>query len=151
LPFGMQNYTAVGNVNFKQDMGSWWFQPTAGVAYTRSVWDAQSKAFGMDDGTLVLVQGGVRFGSGFDWGDVHFSEKLALLAYDDVVIRGGTLAVALGTPLAPTDEGKLWGQAIGRLEAQLTQNWSIAVEGEFRGRTDVYGVAGRIGMTYLFN
>jgi len=151
LPFGMQNYAAVGNVNLKQDMGSWWFQPTAGATYTRSVWNAQSKAFGMDDGTDVRVQGGIRFGSGFDWDGIHFSEKLSLLAYDDVVISGGTLVVALGTPLAPTDEGKLFGQVIGRLEAQLTQNWSVSVEGEIRGRTDVYGVAGRVGMTYLFN
>ena len=59
--------------------------------------------------------------------------------------------MATGAPLAPTDEGKIFGQVIGKLEAQLTRNWSVNVEGEFRGRTDVYGVAGRVGATYTFN
>jgi hypothetical protein len=150
-PLGLNNYVATGNVNYKQDMGSWWFQPTAGVTYTRTVWNAESTADGFTDGTDVRVQGGARFGSGFDWAGIHFDEALTLLAYDDVIISGGTLAVATGVPMAPTDAGKLFGQAIGRLEAQLTRNWSVNVEGEFRGSTDVYGVAGRIGATYTFN
>jgi hypothetical protein len=150
-PLGLNNYVATGNVNYKQDMGSWWFQPTAGGSYTRTVWNSESSADGFTDGTDVRVQGGARFGSGFDWAGVHIDESLTVLAYDDVVVSGGTLAVATGAPLAPTDEGKIFGQAIGRLEAQLTRNWSVNVEGEFRGSTDVYGVAGRMGATYTFN
>jgi hypothetical protein len=150
-PFGLINYTAAGNVNFKQDLGSWWYQPTAGISDTRTVWNGGSKAFGMTDGTDVRVQGGARFGSGFDWAGTHFDGTLTLLAYDDVLISGGTLAVATGTPLTPTEQGKVFGQAIGRLEAQLTKNWSASVEGEFRGSTDIYGLAGRIGVTYTFN
>jgi hypothetical protein len=151
IPLGLNNYVAAGNVNYKQDFGSWWLQPTAGTSYTRTIWNAASKAFGMDDGTDVRVQGGARFGSSFDWHGVHYTETLTLLAYDDVTISGGTLAVATGVPMAPTDEGKIFGQAIGRLEAQLTNNWSVNFEGEFRGRSDVYGIAGRAGVTYLFN
>jgi hypothetical protein len=150
-PLGLNNYVATGNVNYKQNMGTWWFQPTAGVSYTRTVWNSESGADGFTDGTDVRVQGGVRFGSGFDWAGIHFDQSLTVLAYDDVVISGGTLAVATGSPLAPTDEGKIFGQLIGRLEAQLTRNWSVSVEGEFRGSTDVYGVAGRVGATYTFN
>jgi hypothetical protein len=150
-PLGLNNYVATGNVSYKQDMGTWWFQPTAGVSYTRTVWNGESSADGFTDGTDVRVQGGARFGSGFDWAGVHFDDSLTVLAYDDVVISGGTLAVVTGAPLAPTDEGKLFGQVIGKLEAQLTRNWSVNVEGEFRGRTDVYGVAGRLGATYTFN
>lgn len=149
-PLGLNNYVAVGNVNYKEDLGTWWFQPTAGANYTSTVWDGASKAFGMDDGTDLRVQGGARFGSGFDWNGVHFNETLTLLAYDDVIISGGTLAVATSVPLAPTDEGKIFGQAIGKLEAQLTNNWSVNVEGELRGRSDVYGIAGRLGVTYFF-
>jgi hypothetical protein len=150
-PLGLNNYVATGNVNYKQDMGTWWFQPTAGVSYTRTVWNSESSADGFTDGTDVRVQGGARFGSGFDWAGVHIDESLTVLAYDDVVVSGGTLAVVTGAPLAPTDEGKIFGQAIGRLEAQLTRNWSVNIEGEFRGSTDVYGVAGRLGATYTFN
>jgi hypothetical protein len=151
LPLGMYNYAAVGNVNYKQAVGSWWYQPTAGFTYTRSVWNEESKSIGMNDGTNVRVQGGARFGSGFDWAGIHFSNTLTLLAYDDVLITGGTLAVVTGTPLAPTNEGKVFGQVIGNLEAQLTKNWSASFEGEFRGSTDVYGLAGRVTITYNFN
>ena len=150
-PLGLNNYVATANVNYKKDMGTWWFQPTAGVSYTRTVWNSESAADGFSDGTDVRVQGGARFGSGFDWAGVHFDDSLTVLAYDDVLISGGTLEVATGAPLAPTDEGKIFGQVIGKLEAQLTRNWSVNVEGEFRGRTDVYGVAGRVGATYTFN
>lgn len=150
-PLGLNNYVAAGNVNYKQDFGSWWVQPTAGATYTRTVWNEASKTFGMDDGTDVRVQGGARFGSSFVWSGVHYTETLTLLAYDDVTIAGGTLAVATGVPMAPTDAGKVFGQAIGRLEAQLTGNWLVNVEGEWRGRTDVYGIAGRVGVSYLFN
>jgi hypothetical protein len=150
-PLGLNNYVATGNVNYKQNMGTWWFQPTAGVSYTRTVWNTESSALGFTDGTDVRVQGGARFGSGFDWAGIHFDQSLTVLAYDDVLISGGTLAVVTGTPLAPTDEGKIFGQVIGKVEAQLTANWSVNVEGEFRGSTDVYGVAGRVGATYTFN
>jgi hypothetical protein len=150
-PLGLDNYVTTGNVNYKQDMGTWWFQPTAGASYTRTVWNAESTADGFSDGTDVRLQGGARFGSGFDWSGVHFDQSVTVLAYDDVLISGGTLATATGVPMAPTDEGKIFGQVIGKLEAQLTPNWAVNVEGEFRGSTDVYGVAGRIGATYTFN
>jgi hypothetical protein len=148
---GLINYSAVGNVSYKQEVGTWWYQPTAGFAYTDTVWNSSSKALGMIDGTDWRLQGGVRFGSSFDWAGVHFKETLTLLGYDDVTITGGTLAVATGTPLAPTDEGKMFGQAIGRLEAELTKNWTASVEGEIRGRHDIIGTAGRLGLTYIFN
>jgi hypothetical protein len=146
----LTNYTASGNVNFKQDLGTWWFEPTTGVSYTATAWSSMSKALGMTDGTDTRVQGGARFGSVFDWTGIHFEETLTLLAYDDVTITGGTLTTATGEPMAPTDEGRIFGQAIGRLEAHFTDNWSANVEGEFRGRANVYGVAGRVGATYTF-
>ncbi|HTV35475.1 MAG TPA: hypothetical protein VMF12_03510 [Xanthobacteraceae bacterium] len=151
IPLGLINYVAVGNLNYKQNVGSWWVEPTVGGSYTRTVWDTASKAFGMIDGSDLRVQGGARFGAGFDWSGVHFTETLTLLAYDDVIVSGGTLAVATGVPLAPTDAGRIFGQAIGKIEAQLTKNWLLNVEGELRGRTDVYGLAGRLGLTYLFD
>lgn len=150
-PFGLNNYVLVGNVNYKQTFGNWWVEPTVGVNYTDTVWNGISKAFGMIDGTDLRVQGGARVGTGWDWAGIHFTDTLTMLAYDDVSIVGGTLTVALGVPLAPTDEGKMFGQVINKFEAQLNPNWLVSVEGEFRGRDDVYGIAGRLGVTYLFN
>jgi hypothetical protein len=148
---GLINYVVVGNLNYKQIVGSWWIEPTVGGSYTRTAWDEESKLFGLVDGSDLRVQGGARFGSGFDWTGVHFTETLTLLAYDDVIVSGGTLAVATGVPLAPTEAGRIFGQAIGKIEAQLTKNWLLSVEGELRGRADVYGSAGRLGLTYLFD
>jgi len=148
---GLNNYTIIGDLNYKKNMGSWWFQPTGGVSYMETVWNAASKALGFVDGTDFRVQFGSRFGSDFDWAGIHFHESLTLLAYDDAIITGGTLAVALGVPMAPTDEGKWVGQAVARLEAQLTSNWSASIEGEIRGRSELLGTAGRVGVTYNFN
>jgi hypothetical protein len=150
-PLGLNNYVGIGNISYKQDMGTWWYQPTGGINYTYTAWNAASKALGEIDGKDFRVQAGVRFGSGFDWAGIHFKDTLTLLGYDDVLISGGTVAVALGVPMAPTDEGKIFGQAIGRLEAELTKNWTASIEGEFRGRADVYGIAGRLGLAYAFN
>jgi hypothetical protein len=150
-PLGLNNYVLVGNVNYKLTYGNWWVEPTVGVNYTDTVWNGLSKAFGMIDGTDLRLQGGARVGTGWDWAGIHFTDTLTMLAYDDVSIVGGTLVVALGVPLAPTDEGKIFGQVINKLEAQLNPNWLVSVEAEFRGRDDVYGTAGRVGVTYLFN
>ena len=151
VPLGMYNYSTVGNVNYKQYVGSWWYQPTAGFTYTRTVWNGESKASGLSDGQDVRVQAGARFGSGFDWAGIRFTDTLTLLAYEDVLITGGTLAIAAGTPLAPTDQGKVFGQAIGNLQAQLTKNWSATIEGEVRARSGVTGLAGRLEVTYSFD
>ncbi|HXX09107.1 MAG TPA: hypothetical protein VEJ43_13675 [Pseudolabrys sp.] len=151
VDLGFNNYVATANLGYKQYNETWWAQPTVGATYTRTVWNGTSKALGLTDGTNVRVQGGMRFGTSFDSGGVHFTPTLALLAYDDVVINGGTLAVATGTPLAPTDEGKVFGQAIGKLEAQVSKNLSTSIEGEVRGRANIYGLAGRIGATYSFD
>jgi hypothetical protein len=146
---GLDNYTVAGNVNYKQDLGAWWWEPTAGASYTRTVWNSNSQAMGMTNGTDWRVQGGARFGRGFDWNGKHFNGTLTVLAYDDVSITGGTI-VSATMPLAPTDQGKVFGQVIGKLETALAQNLSGYVEGEVRGRQNIFGAAGRIGLRYAF-
>ena len=83
---------------------------------------------------------------------------MSLLEPINGTLKSGILAGAPRCSHTPTNARinvrrkiKMFGQVIGKLEAQLTRNWSVNVEGEFRGRTDVYGVAGRVGATYTFN
>ena len=150
-PLALNNYTGAGNVSYKNEFGTWWWEPTAGVSYIRTVWDGGSKAaFGLTDGTDVRVTGGVRWGTGWDWAGMHFDGTLSTFLYDDVIISGGTVTTAIA-PLAPTDAGKIFGQLIGKLEAKITQNFSAYLEGEVRGRNDVIGTAGRLGLRYTFN
>jgi hypothetical protein len=38
----------------------------------------------------------------------------------------------------------LWGKGIGKVNVQWTDKFSTSVEGEVRGRADVFGYAGRL-------
>jgi hypothetical protein len=70
-------------------------------------------------------------------------------AYDDVIISGGTLAIAT-SPLTPTDAGKIFGKLVGKLETNFN-GWSTYVEGELRGTSNVFVVGARVGARYSFN
>jgi len=149
----LTNYTESGDISYKREMGSWWYEPTVGVSNTNTVWDnaALAMAMNLTNGDDVRVTGGVRWGTGWDAAGVHYEGTLSTLLYDDVIITGGTVATAIGVPLAPTGEGLIFGQLIGKLEAQWTRNWSGYVEGEVRGSDNIIGVAGRVGVRYTFN
>ena len=150
-PLALNNYTGAGNVSYKNEVGPWWWEPTIGASYIRTVWDGSSKAtFGLTNGTDVRVTGGVRWGTGWDWAGMHFDGTLSTFLYNDVIISGGTVSTVIA-PLAPSDEGKIFGQLIGKLEAKITQNFSAYLEGDVRGRHDVIGTAGRLGVRYTFN
>jgi hypothetical protein len=151
LGLRLTNYTTAVNVNYKFDTMPWWVEPTVGASYTATVWDGASKAFGFEDGHTWRVQGGVRVGTTYDWNGVKVEPTLTGLVYSDVEIRGGTVAQVAGAALVPTDEGKIFGQGIGKLNFLWTNNFSSYIEGEVRGRDGVLGAAGRAGLRYSFN
>ena len=100
----------------------------------------------MTDGYAWRVQGGPRAGTSWDaGGGVGLEPTVTALAYDDVKISGGTLAVALA-PLAPTDQDKVFGLSNAKLNAVYDYGLSAYVEGEVRGRTGVLGTAVRAGI-----
>jgi hypothetical protein len=142
----LNNYTASGDLNYKNEMGLWWWEPTIGVSDVRTIWGSGA---GITDGNDVRVTGGVRWGTGWDWAGLHFLGVLSTFLYDDVSITGGSIATAVA-PSAPTYQGKVFGQGIGKLAATINQHWSAYVEVEVRGTTDVFGVGGRIGARYTF-
>lgn len=153
LTLGMTNYTSAGNINYRFDMpNNWWIEPTAGVSYTANRWDTPSKILGMLDGETFRVQAGSRFGTSTVWGRTTVEGSVTGLAYSDVVINGNTLAVAAGAllPTPPNDQGKVFGQGIGKLNFIWSPQISSYVEGEVRGRDGVIGYAGRVGARYSF-
>jgi hypothetical protein len=151
LGLGLTNFVIADNLNYKFDLKPWWLEPTVGFSYTSTVWDGASRALGFEDGHTVRLQGGVRAGTSFDWNGVVVEPTLTAMAYSDVEIRGGTVAVAAGTPaLAPTDEGKVFGQGIAKLNFIWNKHLSSYLEGEVRGRDSVLGTAGRLGLRYAF-
>src|SRR5207248_1156554 len=113
-PLHLTNYTSAYNINYKFEQGIWWIEPTAGFSYTATVWDSASQAIGFTNGRQWRVQGGARVGTSYNWGGVRVEPTLTGLLYDDVSITGGTLVTAFA-PLVPTDQGKVFGQLIGKL------------------------------------
>jgi hypothetical protein len=148
---GMASYNSVTNVNYRIESGNWWAEPTGGFGYTSTQWDAATRFLGFNDGHQVRLSGGSRFGTSWDWNTVKVDPVLGLFVYDDVVVRGGNLATAVANPLVQTDQGKLFGQATGKLSFDWGKGLSSYVEGELRGRSGVFGAAGRLGVTYNWN
>jgi hypothetical protein len=146
---GSKNYAVASNVNYKFDFPGYWVEPTAGVSFTRAVWDSTAQALGMTDGRTTRLQGGVRTGTTWMWSNIRVEPVLTGLLYDDVSISGGTIATAI-TPTAPSDQGKLFGQVIGKLGFDWGRGLSSYVEGEVRGRNQVFGTAARVGLRYMF-
>jgi hypothetical protein len=147
---GLDNYVTAWNLQRKFEWGSSWFEPTAGVTYTRSIWNAGGHAQGFSDGWAWRVQAGGRVGTSWDTGGgIKLEPTLTALAYDDVKIEGETLAVAFA-PLAPTDQGKVFGLFNAKLNADYGYGLSAYVEGEVRGRTGVLGTAVRAGIRKSF-
>jgi hypothetical protein len=139
------------NASYRIDVTNWWMEPTAGVGFTWTQWDTASRAMGFVDGHQTRLTAGSRFGTSWNWNNVKVEPVLGLFVYDDVDISGGTLAAAVGVPLVPTDEGKLFGQATGKLSFDWGRGLSTFIEGEARGRNGVFGAAGRLGVTYVWN
>jgi hypothetical protein len=146
---GVTNYSLASNYNYKFDFTTWWFEPTVGSNWTRTIWNGKAHGLHFTDGKQVRLQAGARFGTSFDWNGVKVEPVLTALAYSDVVIEGGTISTVL-TPLIPDDEGKIFGQLIGKLGFDFGRGFSSYVEGEIRGREHVFGAAGRAGLRYAF-
>jgi len=163
-PFDLTNYSFAFNLNRKFDFSGWWMEPTAGILDTRSIFDGAGHALGLVDGNDFRIQAGSRFGTTFMWGRASVDSTLTLLAYDSVSITGDNLTTALagttlagtpvaGTPLCPSDQGKVFGQAIGKLNFDWSRDikgLTTYVEADVRGTSDVFGVGGRVGARYTW-
>lgn len=149
LSSDLTTYTTAANINYKLDVGGGWVEPTAGAIYTATRWDSAMSAL---DGHTLRVQGGVRFGQTFSYGNVTIEPTLLAMLYSDVVIEGGNIS-NLGVPLAPSDEGKLFEQAALKLDFNFGNGLSTSLEGEVRHGNldhgaDVVGAAGRVSLRY---
>ena len=148
---GLNNYLWATNFNYKFQnvIGSWWVEPTAGFAYTSTVWNGASHAQGFTDGTDTRLQAGARIGTATTWNGMSVEPSLLFRFYDDVSITGGTVAGVVA-PAAPSDAGKLFAAATGRVNVGVTNNIAAFLEGELRGTSGVLGAAINGGFRYTF-
>jgi hypothetical protein len=141
--FGDLNYRYIINPHF-------WIEPTVGAQYTNTSYGGGAASLGLEDGALVMVQGGARFGTDFFLGNgIHTTTILTGLAYDDVLVSGGFIPGAgfLGNNiLAHADQGQVRGRGVLAFNFDFDQGISSFVQGEVRGGKGLFGAGGKAGV-----
>jgi hypothetical protein len=141
--FGDLNYRYIINPHF-------WIEPTVGAQYTNTSYGGGAANLGLEDGALVMVQGGARFGTDFFLGNgIHTTTILTGLAYDDVLVSGGFIPGAgfLGNNiLAHADQGQVRGRGVLAFNFDFGQGISSFVQGEVRGGKGLFGAGGKAGV-----
>jgi outer membrane autotransporter protein len=128
----LQNFSAAGNVQYKfwGTVKGTFIEPTAGFVYTNSEYGSQPTGLGLEDGHVLRLQSGARFGSAWDWNNIHFEPTLLALVYSDVTVTGTALQ-NIGVA-APTDEGLVRGEIDLELHADFGDGLSAFTRGETR-------------------
>ena len=147
------NATVAGNFNYRFDLyPNLWIEPTVGAQYTNSSYGSNAFQLGLDDGSLVRVQGGARVGTTTLINDrVLMTSTLTGLAYDDVLVAGGFIPAAAFDAknlLVQQDQGKVRGRGILALNFDCGYGITSFVQGEVRGGSGVFGTGGRAGVRY---
>ena len=147
------NATVAGNFNYRFDLyPNFWIEPTVGALYTNSSYGSNAFQLGLDDGSLVRVQGGARFGTTTLINDrILMTSTLTGLAYDDVLVAGGFIPAAAFDAqnlLVQQDQGKVRGRGILAFNFDFGEGITSFVQGEVRGGSGVFGAGGRAGVRY---
>jgi hypothetical protein len=145
------NLNVIGDYNYRFPLyGGIWIEPTAGFAYTYSLYDAAAASLGVSYGYVLVVQGGARLGIDNFFGPIHVTQTITGLAYDDVKIVGGPIlnGAFIGGPLINFDQGKIRGEGIYAMNFDYGNGFSSFVQGVVYGGEDLIGAGGKIGLRY---
>jgi hypothetical protein len=143
--------TVADNLNYRFNIyPNFWIEPTVGAQYTNTSYGGGGANLGLADGTLVMVQGGARFGTNFLLCDgVRTTAILTGLAYDDVLVAGGFIPGAGfegNNILAQADQGRVRGRGVLAFNFDFGQGLSSFVQGEARGGQGLFGAGGKAGV-----
>jgi len=142
----LNNYTTSGNVNYRIPTGpTTWVEPTAGFQDTISDYASGADQFGLANGTLFRLQGGVRFGFEGAWNGVRMSTVLTGLLYDDVLVTGGVLALS-PNPQILSDQRKLRADGILTLNFYHGNGVNSFVQADLVGGEGLFGAGGKMGV-----
>ncbi len=149
----LTTHSLIGNVNYRIPFSATlWVEPTAGLQYTATSYGRGAANLGLDNGDLLRLQGGLRFGSTFATeSGVLVTTSLSGLAYSNVFINGGFLqggTFEQNNILARADEGKVRGLGILNLAFDYQNGFSWFVQGSVRGGDNLFGAGGRAGVRY---
>ncbi len=136
--------------NFSGDTNAATFGSTQGTTLAIA-----NGSLGLDDGTSLRLQGGVRYGEVWQTPQgYHLTTTLGAFLYSDVLITGFENRSGIVSPggalntVGPVDEGKVRG--LGQLTSQLDvgNGLSYVLLTEVYGGDDVVGVDGQLGLRY---
>jgi outer membrane autotransporter protein len=141
----LQNFNAAGNVQYKfwLPVKDSFIEPTAGIVYTRSQYGSGASALGLEDGYVLRLQSGARFGTAWDWNNIHFEPTFLALIYSDVTVTGTALQNI--DIAAPTDEGLVRGEIDLDLHADFGHGISAYTRGEVRFGEGLLGGGIKVG------
>jgi hypothetical protein len=171
----VNNYTIAADAAYRYNVSpTGWYEPIFSIRYTLTDYGNDPTHFtsinptvpdlnintsgrlGLEDGTVLRLQGGIRRGEhgvlpdGGLWTVVG-----GAYIYSDVLITGfkfnpGVAAdgTPLGTTVFPVDEGKVRGLGQILTTFDYANGWSYLMMGEVRGGEDLIGVDGRVGARY---
>jgi outer membrane autotransporter protein len=127
------NGGASGNIQHKTEFrGGGFLEPTAGIAYTRTMFGPGAAAIGLADASTVRVQAGARFGTTWMINGVSVEPSLKALAYDNVIAEGSSAANAAAAGIVPTDEGKVRGEVNPDVNWDFGNGTSATLSGSVR-------------------
>lgn len=145
------NTTFFGNLNYRFDLyPNFWVEPTVGAQYTNTGYGTNAVALGLADGSLVMVQGGTRFGFSTLINDqILMTTTLTGLAYSDVLVSGGFLpgaGFAGNNILAQADQGQVRGRGVVAMNFDFGNGLKSFIQGEARGGKGLFGAGGKAGV-----
>ena len=147
------NSTVAANLNYRFDLyPNLWIQPTVGAEYTGLGYGGGAADLGLENGTVVMIQGGARVGTTSVFtNNILMTATLTGLAYDDVVVSGGFIpggAFQGNNILANADRGQVRGRGILALNFDFGQGLTSFVQGDVHGGTGLFGAGGKAGIRY---
>ena len=126
----LNNFNVAGNIQYKFDvLKTSFIEPTGGFVYTDTAYGSGAAALELQNGNVTRLQAGARFGTDWDWNNIHFTPNLLALVYDNVIVTGTALQ-NLGVPGIPSDEGLIRGEFDLELQADFGHGYSAFALGD---------------------
>jgi len=126
------NFGVTGNAQYKIMTGTASFvEPTGGFSFTRTDFGGGAAALDLKDASTLRLQAGLRFGTSTKIGDTTAEPTLKVLAYDNVVAEGSSIAADTpGAAIVPTDQGKVRGEVDPAVNFDFGHGYSSNISGQ---------------------
>ena len=146
---GLTNLSTFGNLSYRIGaFGPVWIEPTVGFQYTESLYDGRAKReLGLDNGELLMVQGGARVGTDTLLNQRRLTTSLTGLVFSNIIVDGGSIQGGFfGTNLlAKSDEGKVRGRGILAVNYEMGNGMDVFAQGDVYGGDRLFGAGGKGG------